>query len=209
VPLACAAGPAATVAVAWLLSVRAGFVPDCNPLVEGCTSISRAARHGAGNVIFKTVMLPCAVLQAGFWVGAAHWIGSQSAAVGAGRWVPALGVVAAMALAAYAGALGTDGAFYQWMRRFGITFYFGATFLAILSFERALLRLDEHRGFARAILLLCGLMLALGVASTIISATVTETAAKARLENVFEWWLGVLLTAWFLVAAGLWRRVRA
>ena len=29
---------------AWALSVHAGIVPGCTPYLEGCTSISRAAR---------------------------------------------------------------------------------------------------------------------------------------------------------------------
>ena len=54
--LACALIPAGAVGFAWWLSVRAGHIPDCIPHLEGCTSISRAARHGTGNLVFKFTM---------------------------------------------------------------------------------------------------------------------------------------------------------
>src|SRR5262245_30206733 len=103
--------------------MQGGFIPECIPHIEGCVSISRAARHGTGNVVFKVLMLPCAVLQWLHWREAARWIAARHPLQEAGRWIVPLGIVAAVALAMYAGALGTEGAFYQWMRRFGITFY--------------------------------------------------------------------------------------
>jgi hypothetical protein len=199
-PLTCAVVPALAVHAAWLLSLQAGAVPDCIPHVEGCTSISRAARHGTANVVFKALMLPCAVVQALHWRAAARWMDA--------RFVATCGVVAALALAAYAAALGTDGAFYQWMRRFGITFYFGATFLAILAYVRRLQETNASRAIVRGMLGVCALMLALGVASVVASATLADPAVKDRVENVLEWQLGALLTAWFLMQSLLWRSAR-
>jgi len=37
--------------------------PACNPYLEGCVSISRAARHGLPNHLFKALVLPAAALQ--------------------------------------------------------------------------------------------------------------------------------------------------
>jgi hypothetical protein len=199
-PLACALVPALAVHAAWLLSLQAGTVPDCIPHLEGCTSISRAARHGSANLLFKALMLPCALVQALHWRAAARWSGARS--------VGAAGLVAALALAAYTAALGTEGAFYQWMRRFGITFYFGATFLAMLAYLRPLQAGGKQRLLVRAMLATCALMLALGLASVAASATLADPALKDRVENVLEWQLGVLLTAWFLMQARLWRRAR-
>lgn len=203
VPLACAAVPAIAVHAAWLLSLQAGTVPECIPHLEGCTSISRAARHGTANVVFKSLMLPCAVLQAWHWREAERWLRARGTR--GGTLVP-LGIVAALALAAYAAALGTEGSFYQWMRRFGITFYFGATFLAILAFVRRLVALGSYAKLARAMVGLCAAMLALGLASVAATALVGDAALKDRIENVLEWQLGLLLTLWFLVQAALMRR---
>ncbi len=186
--------------------MQAGYVPECVPHFEGCTSISRAARHGDGNLLFKLLMLPCAALQALHWWMVARWVRVRHPDPRAGRTIPAFGLVAAFALTAYTVALGADDAFYGWMRRFGITFYFGATFLAILAYQRRLLHLGTHRAIVRAMLAACALMLALGVASTIASAMVVDAELKNRVENVLEWQLGALLTLWFLLNAALWWR---
>src|SRR6187551_3232532 len=46
-PLPLLAGllPLIATVVAYLMSIRLGLVPECNPFLEGCVSISRAARH--------------------------------------------------------------------------------------------------------------------------------------------------------------------
>ena len=77
-PLAVAATLVVATHLAWWLSVQAGHVPWCIPYLEGCTSISRAARHGLGNHLFRLMVLPCALL-----VGIHWWL--------AGRWLRARG----------------------------------------------------------------------------------------------------------------------
>lgn len=199
-PLLCALLPVLAVHLAWWLSVRDGYVPGCLPYLDGCTSISRAARHGLGNEVFRFVMLPCATLQALLWFAAGRWFrrrGWRGAAV-----LPWLGLTAALFLMLYATFLGTEGEVYRLLRRYGVTVYFGATFLAQALVLRAL-----HPG-ARGMLVVCAGMLLLGVASTVASATVTDPGFKDRVENFLEWHLGVLLTAWFLLLAGKWRRER-
>ena len=56
--------------------------------------------------------------------------------MGPGRWGssdPWLGIpVSLPAVLVYAGALGTEGEFYKWMRRYGVVFYFGFTGIAQL-----------------------------------------------------------------------------
>jgi hypothetical protein len=169
-------------------------------------SISRAARHGTGNTIFKALMIPCATLQVVLWWSSARWIRSLRRDPRAGRSLRALGLVAGVALAVYALFLGTDGAIYGWLRRFGITFYFGATFLAILAFLHRLRESGTQAPIAAAMFAVCALMLALGLASTAVSGLAADPEHKARLENVMEWNLGLLLTAWFLLHAALWKK---
>src|SRR5690349_21628974 len=92
-PLACAVLPAIAVHWAWWLSRAAGYIPDCIPHLEGCTSISRAARHGTGNLVFKLLVIPAAALQAWHWWRCAAWIQSR-AGEGWGRGLRPLGVIA-------------------------------------------------------------------------------------------------------------------
>ena len=43
---------------AYLLSIEGGHVPACIPYLDGCVSISRAARHGWGNHLFRLLVIP-------------------------------------------------------------------------------------------------------------------------------------------------------
>ncbi len=47
---------------AWPLALRLGRIEACNPFVDGCVSISRAARHGLPIHIFRALLLPAAAL---------------------------------------------------------------------------------------------------------------------------------------------------
>src|SRR5690606_26929280 len=130
-PLAVALLFAVAAHVALWLSIRDGWIEGCVPYLEGCTSISRAARHGLGNHVFRLMVLPCAALVGLHWWLAARWLGRG----GAVAW---LGAVAALALAVYATFLGTDGEAYRFMRRYGVVCFFGFGYLAQLGFLRGL-----------------------------------------------------------------------
>ena len=203
-PAAIALMMVVAVHLAWLLSLRAGWVPPCIPYLDGCTSISRAARHGPGNHLFRLMVLPCAALLALHWWTSARWLGLRGAVRGGGGLV-ALGVAAAVALAVYATFLGTEGAGYRFMRRYGVVIYFGASYLAQLLFLRMARDAGEPSpGLRGAMLAVCLLMLATGVGNVAASALVQDPALKDRAENALEWQLGALLVAWYLLQARLW-----
>lgn len=204
-PLLIAAIPVLAVHLAWGLSLRDGLVPACMPYLDGCISISRAARHGLGNDLFRMLMLPCAALQALFWLAVAHWL--RRAGRDGGAMLPWLGLLAAVFLALYATYLGSEGAIYQTLRRYGVTVYFASTYVALLFSLRAL-RHAPVDAAARALLVVALGMLALGLASVAVSLSIEERALRYRLENVLEWQLGLWLTALFAVFAWRWRRLR-
>jgi hypothetical protein len=206
-PLACSLVPVVAVHAAWALSRQAGLVPDCIPYLDGCTSISRAARHGAANVLFKLLMHPCAALQAIHWWVAARWVREHGAGPDAARRLRALGALAAVALAVYVAALGTEGWLYGWMRRYGITFYFAGSFLAMVVFVAQLRARGAARRLALAMMALCWAMLALGLASALLPLAPASRDLADRLHNVMEWHLGALFTLWFLLHAAVWRRL--
>ena len=208
-PLACAALPVLATHAALAISVREGLVPDCVPYWDGCTSISRAGRHGLAAIVFKLLMLPCAVLQALHWLAARRWLALSLPDPAAGRALLPLGLVAGSALAVYVAFLGSEGETYRWLRRYGTLAYFAATFLAQLVFLRRLAQWPRRpRAMHAAMVVVCAAMLALGLASTGIDAVAGDGALEYRLENLVEWHIGLWLTAWFLLQAGLWRRTR-
>lgn len=208
-PLLCAIVPFLATHLAWWLSLEAGHIPHCIPYIEGCTSISRAARHGLGNHLFRMLMLPTALLQALFWLSAAAWLGhAVPHRRVAARIIAALGCAAALALAVYATFLGSEGAAYEWMRRYGINFYFGLGFIAQLLLIRALPDLGLPRPRQRLAVAISLGMLLLGVGNLIARYTVPERTLRDAIENALEWNLGLLLTAWFLFAAWTFARAR-
>lgn len=201
--LAVALLPAIATHLAYALSVRDGFVPACLPYWDGCTSISRAARHGSGNALFKGVMIPCALMLGLLWWRAARWLRAQGDPVGPA--LASIGGVAALALGIYVAFLGVEGEVSRWLRRYGALLYFASNFLAQMLF----LRRQWHRG-ARDVATWClmacsALLLVGGLASTIASGTIVDAALKDRIENAIEWNLGALFTLWFLALAALWR----
>ena len=105
-PLLVAVVPLVAAHAAYGLSIAEGHVPACVPYWEGCTSISRAARHGTGNLVFRLLMLPAAVLMWQQWLVAREWL-RTTGPVGAGASLPWLGALAALALAVYVGFHGS------------------------------------------------------------------------------------------------------
>lgn len=205
-PLLCALLPLVVSHVALWVSQRYGLIPACNPYLEGCVSISRAARHGPGNDLFRMVMLPTAALQVLCWLAAGQWLRRGHGRAVSARWLPWLGLVAGLFLALYATFLGSEGAVYQVLRRYGITLYFAATYLALLALLHGLERQSPRGPAYRPLLVVALGFMALGLASIAASYLVAEATQRDRWENVLEWHLGLWLTALFAVLAWCWRR---
>lgn len=207
-PLLCAVLPFVAAHLAWGLSLAEGLVPACNPYLEGCVSISRAARHGPGNHVFRMVMLPAATLQALCWLGADRWVRGRLGV--ASHVLPWLGLVAGTFLALYATFLGTEGEAYRLLRSYGAKLYFGASYLALLVLLRAMVRAPRHTpggvpGYRPLLVVALG-MLAIGLASVAREYVVLDQAADDAWGNVLEWHLGLWLTAMFAVLAWRWWR---
>jgi hypothetical protein len=212
-PLLAALLPLAAALAAWALSVQQQLIPACNPFVDGCVSISRAARHGLPNLVFQALMVPAATLQGVVWVLAARWLRDALGPSAGTRWLAVLGVTAAVALVVYATFLGTDGAAYRWLRRYGTVVYFGFTCLCLLLAGRGVGQLAAQ-GRVRfpaplrgAMTALAVTLVSLGVANAIVAGFVGG-AWKDRVENVTEWWGALIFVLGFLALASMWRRLR-
>ncbi len=205
-PAAAAALPVLATTVAWSLSVAHGHIEPCNPFWDGCTSISRAARHGLGNHLFRALMLPCAMLQILFWWLCRRWLLAEGRS--AGPALSALGLIAGAFLVLYATFLGTEGSIYQLLRRYGVVVYFAATYLALLLVLRQLAG-DPADRLHRPLLIVALVKLGLGLATVAVSALVVDEAVSYRWENVLEWQLGIWLTAMFALFAWRWRGLTA
>ena len=214
-PLPLIAGllPAAASLLALWLSVRLGLIPACNPFVEGCVSVSRAARHDLPNYLFRAAVLPAAALQAVTWLLVAHWLRDLATGRDARslRALAPLGLIAGAALAVYGAFLGTEGPIYRWLRQYGTVVYFGFTCLCMLIAGGAIDRLARAGTLAlpalltRALLLLFAALVALGLFNALAGLWL-DGGAKDRVENVTEWWGSLIFTLVFLALALIWRR---
>lgn len=198
--LACGLIPLIAVHLCYFVSASEGRVPWCLPYLEGCTSISRAARHGLANVLFKAFMLPTAALIGLAWV-LAHLRLRELAERQPHRLaaVRALGLIGALFLVLYASFLGIDGEVYQLLRRYGVTVYFSFTVLAQLLLA-SLLPVGPPR---RALVALCALLLFLGLASIPLQHLMPDRDAAL---NAVEWCFALLMTLGFLLIAWDWQR---
>ncbi|MDP9142808.1 MAG: hypothetical protein M3O62_18715 [Pseudomonadota bacterium] len=188
--------PILAVHLSYALAASNADVPWCNPYIDGCTSISRAARNGTANIVFKSLMLPYAALLAVFWKQLSAWLLAQRP--DANRRccsVRILGITAAVFLAIYAVFLGIDGEFYQWMRRYGITVFFGFSVLAQMLTLALLTPLaDLGSRLRNSMLCFSALLLVLGLLSLPLKHFSAD--AKAAM-NALEWTYAGLMTLFY------------
>jgi hypothetical protein len=207
IPLAAALLPAIAGLVALLISVELGLIPACNPLWEGCVSISRAARHDLGNHIFRALVLPAAVFQGLTWVLCVPWIRSLGGVPDRmSRALPWIGVAAAVFLVLYGTFLGTEGRAYGWMRRFGIFFYFGFTCICMVIMAGQLRRLAAHAGFGGLLIGACLLLLTIGLADAFSPLYIVAEDTRDRMGNAIEWNAALIFTLYFFALAWRWRQ---
>jgi hypothetical protein len=205
----CALLPLVASHAAYLISASLDAVPWCLPHIEGCTSISRAARStGPAIVLYKSLILPYSVLVAVFWWHAAAWLREvRPERRKTVRALPVVGLVAALGTFSYTVVLGVDGELIGFIRRYAINIGFGFTVLADLLLAAAIA--NEPRvpeALRRTAVGICLAMLVLGLASIPLQFL---TASHDAAVNAIEWTYGVLMLCFFPVIGAAWRRTAA
>ncbi|WP_166267635.1 hypothetical protein [Marinobacter caseinilyticus] len=198
--------PLLTIHLTFLVSILEGHVAACIPYWESCTSISRTGRHGTAYFIFKGAMLPEALLGVMFWCLNARWLEQLGCRNRGIPWVPWLGLVTGLALAAYVLTLGHGGEGFAQVRRTGVTMYFSLTFINQLLLTGALLNHQVWGRAGRRLLGLCLVTLTVGLLSVLVS--VIAPGHYQRMDDGFEWVLAVLVNAHALWVALLWKQSR-
>ena len=212
-PLAAGLLPAAGTIIAFHIAVAQSQFPSCNPLLDGCVSISRAGRHDLPNIVFRALLLPGATLQALVWLLTGTWLRRLGAPQDRLlRLLPWVGVTAALFLVMYGTFLGTEGPGYRWMRRYGVVVYFGLTCIAMLIVGGAVQRVAATTGRLRHAATLLYLLVAalplLGLANSTSPLYLKSEAARDAFGNITEWWGALVFTLFFVTLAALWRRTR-
>jgi hypothetical protein len=201
-------------AVAALVAIAAALAegrPPCNPFIDDCGSISRMARHGLANPLFRMLVLPAGTLQVVMWLVAAYTLREAGLARRQAGLLGALGVCAGLALVVYGTFLGTEGEIYRWLRRWGTLIYFGGTYLTMLLFARAVGRPGAAVGLAQprwqhtATLALLGFVAVISLLHAFASLLGFERL-EDRIENATEWWGALALSLNYgLISLTWWR----
>jgi hypothetical protein len=185
-----------------------GGLEACFPYWDGCYSVSRGIRSGAGLWLFKLAALPAAILMAWCWLGTTAWLGQVSVSrKPVDQWIRVLGVAGAVFSLVYALWLGTEGEVYRWLRRYGVVFYFAFTALAHLLLTSRLWKQRNSllNGAASVQILgyLCTVvaMWGLGVASAFKRKLIDNPDFLDRVENALEWNFALVLSLAFVALA--------
>jgi hypothetical protein len=200
--------PSAAVLITYWISASLGEVPTCIPFLEGCTSISGAARRDPSIHLFRALMLPTATVIGAYWLLVRAWLRHLGDSGQSGNWIAVLGLVGALFLVLYIVFLGTDGRAYELMRRYGVTVFFAFTALAQLVLSARLQRLPpvtKLRVGPRLILVKVGFgvaMLALGL----LNIPAANFLPDLPLDNVIAWNFALLMHGYFGLTAIAWSR---
>jgi hypothetical protein len=197
----------------YLLSAYEGFIPWCIPYIDGCTTISKAARSGNSIFIFRATMIAYGVLLIWFWIYTKQWLNQlYGHTTNTARIMLWLGVVGAIFLIIYIDFLGTTGEMNRFMRRYGIMVFYIFTPMA------QLLMLKQHYNILPSLpegtikprvlqyqLVTILLMLIIGIISIALDATQNKTYES---ENIVEWNFSLLLNMYFLGMIFIWKDYR-
>lgn len=200
--------PSMAVLITYLVSASLDQVPTCFPFLEGCTSISGAARRDPSIHIFRILMLPTATVIAAYWLLVHRWLGHLGASDPRRNWITGLGLIGALFLVLYVVFLGTDGRAYELMRRYGVTVYFAFTALAQLVLADRLHRLPARikaeigPGIIGAKIAFGMLMLMLGLANI----PAANFFPQLQVDNIIAWNFALLMHGYFGLTAIAWWR---
>ena len=205
--------PLITVNASYLISAFSGKVAWCIPYLEGCASISQAARKSDAIFLFRALMMVYAVLLMFYWRLMQLWLNQLDERFTLTALIIfLLGISGAAFLILYVDYLGTTGIMYRFMRRFGVIFYFSFTPLAHMIMLNHLYKLKKLQvdfpvtlGVLRYQLSIVSLILSLGIISVIMRHTGTKTFES---ESMIEWNYALLLALLFAGSITMWKDLK-
>lgn len=205
--------PLVGIHICFLIAVDIGYLPACNPYIDGCASISATGRQPPASLLFRAVEIPVAALMLVLWPLTVYWLRKLNPAMSevTARAIWISGIIGGLSLIVYTTFLGTEEPFYGFLRRFGVYFYFlGVTFAQLFT-ALALLKISRivpaHRlsSLSKWMLALCTMPFALGVLNLVQKAVLPYETAD-HIENSIEWFAALMLQLWFIVLFVAWRR---
>ncbi len=204
--------PILAIHISLMLAIDAGSIPACIPYIDGCASISATGRNEPASFIFKPAMMSEWLLLVFYWLFNVAWLRSLAIKAGTstykGIWISLIGCGGAIALILYVTFLGTHGAFYEFMRRFGVYFYFLFTVIAQIMLARYTIHLARSLNL-NSVLKIGKIQMALALIPFILGAL--NLVLKSTLdnpdpaENIIEWVFALLMQSYFVLTYFSWR----
>ena len=195
--------PLLSIHLVYLLAANAGQVPWCIPHIQGCTSISRAAREGIANPVFRATMLTWALMLVGFWWLNAGWLVRRHGAHRQVRWSLGFVIVSLLTLTGYAWFVGGESGLALWFRRYGGVLFFSC--FAVAQFF-VLVVVHRDQGYPlrlrRLFVYCCAALLVLGWGS-IPGGHLAQDGY--RVVSAIEWSFALLMIFTLLLNGRLWQ----
>ena len=192
---------------AFALGIAYEVLPNCNPLIDGCCSISATGRQPPGSYLFRAIMLPQGILLGFVWYLSVLWLRKLEPTPTTATCLIILvaGVINVVALIIYVTFLGTTEPIYEFMRRTGI--YFGFLGMAVAQLTIAIALLPTRiRPLAQAMLSISLVVVALGILNLALKSVLADPDPA---ENRIEWIATILMHAWYFLLFVAWRRTGA
>ena len=181
--------PFIAIHLSFILSVQNEYLSLCNPYIDGCYSISRAARQPSSIIIFKVLMLISALFLFFLW--------PRLFKPNYNKLLILIGRLGSLFLIAYIVALGEEGFFYEIMRRFGVFIFYIFTLISQWVFTFST-QMRIRRFFLKNFLINIIVFLQL-LAFLLAIPFFIFFKNYGYIENIIEWWITLLITLWFFI----------
>ncbi len=200
--------PLFAVHAAQVIAIAYDRVPACLTYVQGCISVSAAARYEPAIFLYRPLMFTAAVaLGLTYWLSY-HWLAEIGDRQRSARPLLYFGLTSAIFMAVYVGFLGEEEAWQRMLRRVGINVYllfFFAAQVFLTTRTRQLARsglLSLNPTITSGMRALCLGQAAIATLSALEGWTIPD---NNQVDNILEWNYGLFMCLFILLIAYAWR----
>jgi|TARA_B110000459_G_scaffold201381_1_gene251929 hypothetical protein len=198
--------PIFTVIFSYIISLNLSLVPSCIPIIDGCTSISRAGRYFPVNIFFKILMFASGCLISLYWYKnyAFFKIPHKFKLINIAYIV---GLTSIIFLFLYLIFLGENN-YYSFFKKIGIFIYILFSVISELLLSIVYFRNPENNlfnnSFVKKKLFLSIFMLTLGI--ILFPVMIMKIDNIANLRNIVSWNYFLLIQINFLFTFLIWNK---
>ena len=199
--------PSFTVILSYLISLNLNLVPSCIPIIDGCTSISRAGRYYPVNYFFKSFIFISGCLIIFYWFKNFSFFNRYFASK-LNKIAFIIGILSVIFLFLYIAFLGESN-YYKFFRKIGIFIYI---LFAIISELLLSIIYFKNRNYKSFLTNFIELKLYLSLLITILGILFLPFMTMkidnvANLRNIIAWNYFLLIQINYLSTYFCWKRI--